>query len=404
VAVDRVRTVDVIVTPNEMNERHGTGTLVRRLFAGRPDIVSIRARNDYGGEHDLGGEALVLPHGNGGRAAAFERVLRAMRGKSVRRVLCVPFVQDDLLTSIALADAFQAQVCIWIMDDQNIAMNTIPDTLMREALQKSRLRLTTHTEMREAYEKKFGLRFGLLPAVAPGNLVRHTPIPFPPEKLSAARGAFVGSMWSRKWLDNLRLTMSKSGFEVDWYGNHKSPYLPLTPDEYADIARSGIVTHGILPEPQLAAALSQHAYAIVTTGNVSDDEGTAAALARLSLPGRILFIAATSNTPVIVLGSEETPASRFVKRFGIGVTSPYHPDSFREAVAHVTAPAVHAEMRRKAAAIAGALSSEGAADWVLQSLEMGLPVDDRFEALMPRSEADVIGHLKSPVSSSLPLR
>jgi hypothetical protein len=180
--------------------------------------------------------------------------------------------------------------------------------------------------------------------------------------------------------------------------------MQLTPDEYADIARSGIVTHGILPEPRLAAALSQHAYAIVTTGNVSDDEGTAAAIARLSLPGRILFIAATSNTPVIVLGSEETPASKFVKRFGIGVTSPYHPDSFREAVAHVTAPAVHAEMRRKAAAIAGALSSEGAADWVLQSLEMGLPVDDRFEALMPRSEADVIGHLKSPVSSSLPLR
>jgi len=388
--------VDVIVTPNEMNERHGTGSLVRRLFGGRPGIVSIRARNDYGGEHELGDEAIVLPHGNSSRAAACERVIYAMRGRTVRRVVCVPYVADDLVTTIVLGDVFQAQVCIWIMDDQNVAVPNIPDALVREALEKARLRVTTHSEMREAYERKFGFRFALLPAVATGGLIRHTPMSLPVASPTPGRGAFVGSIWSRKWLEHLAATLANARMEVDWYGNHQSPYLGLTGEDHARLARSGIVAHGILPEPKLAAVLRQHSYALVPTGNFTGDDGNAAAVARLSLPGRILFIAATSNTPVIVLGSEETPASRFVRRFGIGVTSPYEAEAFRRAVEHVTVPEVQTEMRRRAAAIAGVLSSDGVADWLFRSLERGEPADDRFETLMPRGEGDMVAHIERP--------
>ena len=392
--------VDVVVTPNEMNERHGTGSLVRRLFHGRPGLVSIRAGDNYGGEHDLGDEAVVLSHGNSSRSACFERVLRALAGKSVRRVVCIPYLNDDLLTSIVLADAFQAQVCMWIMDDQNVAVNNIPDALMREALEKSRLRLTTHPEMREAYERKFGLRFGLLPAVPPGSLVRHAPV----EAAGAGvrgRGALVGSLWSRRWLDHLLQMLSNTKIELDWYGNHRSYGLGFSGDPSEQLRRAGIITHGIVPEAQLADALSHYSFAVVPTGSIVDDEGDAAAVARLSLPGRILFIAATSNTPVIVVGSEETPAARFVRRFGIGVSVPYESEAFCAAVAQVSDPEQQKEMRRRAASIAGVLSSDGVADWVFQSLERGEPADKRFEEMLPRKEEEMVAYVEPSVSPEI---
>ncbi len=368
-----------------MNERHGTGSLVRRLFADRRGLLSIRARNDYGGEHDLGDEAILLAHGNSSRALAFERVLQVVRRRSVRRVICVPYVSDDLVTSIVLGDAFQAPVCIWIMDDQNIVANNIPDRLMQEALEKAKLRLATHPEMRQAYERKFGLRFGLLPAVVPAALIRHRPAELPLAG-SGARAALVGNVWSRTWLDRLCAMVSDSQVQVDWYGNHQQPALGLMPMDIPRLEQSGIRVHGILPERLLADRLSQHAFALVPTGMVASG-GNEAAMARLSLPGRILFIAATSNTPVIVLGDEESSASRFVHRFGIGVTSAYEAHAFRRAVGQVTAPETQAAMRRSAVKIAGTLSSDDVAEWLFQSIDRGQPADDRFEELFSRDQA-----------------
>jgi len=350
-------------------------------------LLSIRARNDYGGEHDLGNEAMVLAHGNSNRRIAFERVLHAMGGRSVRRVICVPYVSDDLVTSTVLGDLFQAPVCIWIMDDQNIVVNLIPDRLMREALEKAKLRLATHPEMRQAYERKFGLRFRLLPAVVPAALIRLRPAE-PSLVGSGARAALVGNVWSRAWFDRLCAMVSDSQIQVDWYGNHQQPALGLTPTDIRRLEQSGIRVHGILPERLLANRLSEHAYALVPTGMVAEG-GNDAAMARLSLPGRILFIAATSNTPVIVLGDEESSASRFVRRFGIGVTSAYEAQAFRRAVGQVTAPQTQAAMRRSAVKIAGTLSSEGVAEWLFESVDRGEPADDRFEELFPRGESEM---------------
>ena len=55
-----------------------------------------------------------------------------------------------------------------------------------------------------------------------------------------------------------------------------------------------------------------------------DGRETDQGVASLSLPGRILFAAATSNTPILVVGSENTCAARFVRHFGIGETVPYN--------------------------------------------------------------------------------
>jgi FkbM family methyltransferase len=383
--------IDVVVTMNEMNDRHGTGALVKRVFAGCTGIVSVRARDDYGGDHSFGDVSIVLPQKGLARPDAYRNVLSTFEGRDVRRVLCVPLTPDDLITSIALRDGFGARLAIWIMDDQNVAHQSIPDALMREALEKCSLRLTTHPEMRQAYEKKYGLRFALLPAVVPGALVADAPMPL--GELDRA-GALVGNIWARAWFDRLSRTLSRSGHRVDWYGDHRSPYLKITSEE---LEAAGIHPRGIASEPELVKVLRARSFTIVPTGVPDEDVGGARALAELSLPGRILFVAATSNTPVIVLGSEATSAARFVRRFDIGVTVPYEPGAFAAAVAEIVDPEVQARMRRNAARIARPLSADGIGDWVWLSLEKEEPADDRFEALLPRGEEDLVPFIEPPV-------
>jgi len=374
--------VDVVVTANEMNVRHGTGALVKRVFAGCKGIVSVRARDDYGGDHAFGDVAIVLPQQGLSRADAYRNVLSAFEGRDVHRVACVPLTPDDLITSIALRDAFAARVAIWIMDDQNVGSQGIPDALMREALEKAALRLTTHPEMRQAYEQKYGLRFALLPAVAPGSLVTEKAVPL--QNLDGA-GIVVGSIWARPWFDRLARTLARSGHRVDWYGDHRSPYLEISAEE---LDAAGIRPRGVASEPELVKALRARSFAIVPTGVLEEDVGGVRGLAELSLPGRILFVAATSNTPIVVLGSEATSAARFVRRFDIGACVPYEPRAFAAAVAEIVRPEVQTRMRRNAARFARTLSADGIGEWLWRSLDRGEPADDRFEALLGRGEAD----------------
>jgi hypothetical protein len=104
-------------------------------------------------------------------------------------------------------------------------------------------------------------------------------------------------------------------------------------------------------------------------------------VACLSLPGRILFAAATSHTPILLVGSDCSCGARFVERFGIGVTVPYDAARLAEAMKRLSEPQLQAEMRRKAAAIAGALSDRGVVEWLWEAIERGNPPDSRFEDL-----------------------
>ena len=369
--------VDAVVTTNEMNERHGTGSLVRRVFAGHAGILSIRARDDYGGEHDFGEASLVLHHGDG-RARAFGRVLSAVGARAVRRALCIPLVADDLLTSIALKELYGATLGVWIMDDQNVAVNRIPDALMAEFLSKCSLRLATHPQLREAYQAKYRMPFWLLPAVVPHELIStELRVPSGP-RFEMRTGAMCGSFWSKRWFELTCRALAGTGYETDWYGNHRSPYFRFRP---AELARARVRAHGIVPEPELVAQLREYGYAIVPSGTLRAGVDDAAATARLSLPGRILFAAATTHTPSLVLGSRETSAARFVERFDVGLVSDYEPDAVRRAIDELCRPETQLRMRRNAAALAPVLSAARIGDWLLRSLESGRPADDRFERL-----------------------
>ena len=372
-SADTSEPIDVVVSINEINDRHGTGPLVKRLFKGRRNILCIRSRDDWG-VHDLGEWNVKISQRGRDHAECFQRVIRALAGRSVRTVLCVPFLVDELLTSIAVTELFNARLCVYVMDDQNIAAGGIPDDLMREFLEKCSLRLATHPELRVAYEQKYQMPFYVLPAVVPARFVLKEPLE-PAYNPNSRAGALLGSFWDQSWFERLCSALEPTPYAIHWYGNNRSPWLTY-PD--GELARAHITAHGVVPEEELAAELRRYPFVIVPVGTLDGGELNKG-VASLSLPGRILFAAAASQTPVLVVGSDQTCASNFVKHFGIGLTAPYEPAALAGAIERLCAPAVQQEMRRNAAALGRLISDHGVVDWLQQSIERGTPADMRFE-------------------------
>ena len=367
--------VHVVVTLNEINEMHGTGPLLKRLFQGRSGIFSIRSRDDWGTQDFGDWHVKISPAGNA-RAQAVRRVWRGLGDRQIKSVTCVPFLAAEIVTSLAIKQAYGGRLCGYIMDDQNVAANGIGDRLMREFLEKCSLRLATHPELCNAYEQKYGLPFHCLPAVVPARLVAEHPKPLLEEFLPK-RAALLGSFWDQSWFDRLCAALEPSGYQIDWYGQNRSPWFSF-PSE--TLARAGISSFGIVPEDRLAAELRGYPFVIVPCGAFDGYEENTG-VASLSLPGRILFAAATSHTPILLVGSERSCGAAFVERFGIGMTVPYDAAKLAHAMERMYDPRLQATMRVNAAKIAGSLSDDGAADWLKESIELGRPADLRFENL-----------------------
>ena len=366
----------VVITLNEVNNLHGTGPLVERICRGWPNVFSIRARNDYGGVQEFGDWQVCLSQRARSRSEFFETVLSILRGRTIESALCVPFLDDDFLTAIAVQECFGAKLCAYVMDDQNVAINNISDDLMREFLQRCSLRLITHPELRYAYETKYQLPFHILPAIVPSHLVATEPVAAPPLN-GPRRGALIGSFWDQSWFDRLCTALSGCGHDIDWFGNNKSPWLAFAP---ASLAKARIKAHGVIPEQQLASELKNYPFVIVPVSEERSNESNHG-VARLSLPGRILFALASSHTPILIVGGSHTCGARFVSHFGVGEVAPYDRRKLAEAMQRMSHPINQTRMRQQAARIAPALSDRDVAGWVAQSIEMGRPADRRFEDL-----------------------
>jgi hypothetical protein len=369
--------IDVVITTNEMNDRHGTGVLVKRILKRRRNLFCIRFQNDWGA-HDLGDWNICLPKAGGNRAESFRNILRVLRGHRVRQVLCVPFLVDELMASIAIQEAFGARLCAYVMDDQNVAADRIPDAAMREFLQKCSLRLATHPELRAAYEHKYRMPFSVLPALAPDALIPRSVLPPAPD---TGRGALLGSFWDQSWFDRLCAALEHcaalkpAGREIDWFGNHRSPWVEFS---VGNLRRARIRPFGIVSEERLAMELRGYPFVIVPTGTFDPAEKSHS-IASLSLPGRIPLAAAISQTPLLVIGGATTCAARFVKHFGIGETVPYDGAEIRAAMDRLSDARIQREMRGNAARMGSAFSDVGIGEWLEQSIAQGRAADGRFE-------------------------
>lgn len=370
---------DVIITPNEANQRHGIGIIVERFFGAFPNVLSIRSQDSFGGEQPFGAHKLRVSHAGLARWESYELLLKILHGSTVRRIVCIPFFADDLITAICLKELFAVPLCIYVMDDNNIGAHGIPDALFAEALSKADLRLGISPEIRDAYAAKFRVPFHVLPPLVEREHVLTSPV-LPEAAITERRpGALIGNVWSQQWLDRLRHTLRGSGVKLDWYGNINATWLAYAPEE---LAADGIRTVGFLPEEDLIERLRWHPFAVIPSGSL-DDHDDRPELARLSLPSRIPYLAAVANLPLIVLGHPETAAGHFVKRFQIGMVCPYEPAALHDAALRICNLEEQWFFRRNAAEKGSAFILENPGQWLWDSLSKGAPVDDRFERLMP---------------------
>lgn len=378
---------DAIVAHIEVNDKHGVGVLIGKLFGHCSNILSIRSKNYYEGRQDFGDLHVSIAHEAASRDEVFWRVLHALGGSSVRRVLCIPYFPDDARTAVALREIFRAPLCTYLMDDQNLCSDGIPDEVMEELLAKSSLRLAISPELYAGYELKYGYKMHYVPPLVSTRLILPQLNPPSQASLEAKSGVIVGNIWGQRWLELLRATVRDSGIRLRWYCNGDFRWLSC---DKRTLAREGIVPHEgpALGDDELVEVLRQAAFVVVPSGTL-DDTDDRRYLAQLSFPSRIPYVFATSQAPVLVLGNEATAAARFVTGTGIGTSAPYDRRAFQDAVGRMTRPDVNLAMRRRALVLAGRFADIGASEWIWQSLARGEAIDDRYETLMPSPRPDL---------------
>ncbi len=378
---------DAIVAHIEMTDGHGVGVLVRRLFGDCPNVLSIRSQDFYEGRQDFGDRHVRISHGGASRDAAFWGVLEALGGSSVKRILCIPYFPDDARTAVALHAIFNAPLCTYLMDDQNLCAEGIPDGIMDELLARSSLRLGISPQLCVGYELKYGYPMHYMPPLVAKRLILSRLNPPGEASLATKTGVIVGNIWGQRWLDLLRSTVRDSGITLHWYCAGGFRWLSCDKEM---LAKDGILPHEgpFLEDDKLVEVLRRSSFAVVPSGTL-DDSDDRRFLAQLSFPSRIPYIFATSQTPLLVLGNESTAAAQFVTGVGLGVSAPYERDAFCDAVSYLNRPDVNLTIRRRALVLAGRFADIGASEWIWQSLARGAPIDDRYETLMPAPRPDL---------------
>lgn len=379
---------DLVITACEVNDAHGTGTLIRRMFTDWSSIVSFRTHNFYDETQNFGAANFCLPLAQGSRVELSSAIQIYMNGAKVRRTLCIPYLPGEAIVSLTVKELYGTPLCTYVMDDKNVAADGISDSLMEELLARSDLRLVIGPEMRDAYEKKYGMRFWVVPPLVSEEVIRTTLAPTPANGM-APRGVLLGNIWGQRWLDLLRKTFRGTGQKIDWYCNIKDPKMLNFNRE--DMEQDGIRLMDPVPESDLPSTLGRYSYAVVPTDPLDGKSPAAVmAIARYSLPSRIPTLVTTSHLPMLVIGSAATSAAGFVERFQLGRISPYDSQKVLSAINELLDSNVQKQIRERSLALGPHFSARNSADWIWRSLEMGEPCDLRYETLLPPTVSEVV--------------
>jgi FkbM family methyltransferase len=392
---------DMLVTYNEVCPRHGTGTLLINLFgAGGEGICSLRSHNSYGGEQSFATWRRLLDLSELDRGEAYRKTLDATSDFRPRRILSVPFNREDIWITLALKDAFDVPLCVYLMDDNCLfgKHKTISRQLMKELLQKADLRLSISREFTKEYERQFAQKLFTVPPLVQETVILREVHP-PPENVYS-RGVMIGNIWSAHQLDALRRLLRESGRELDWYSQNFGHFSWMKVDE-DEMRRDGLHVHPPLAEADLQKAVRKYHYTVVPSGELGSEDD-AEAVARLSLPSRILFLMAASQLPIVVLGDLQTAAGKFVTEQGVGVCCAYVAAEYERCLQEeIFPPAAQQRFRERAWHLAPFFNSRGMGEWIWKSLENGAPVDERFEALFAPLPGDPAPHVEAPVPQDL---
>jgi hypothetical protein len=368
----------LLVTHSELTSRHGTGALLLKVLRGEASLALFYS-HDFFKANDIDVPAIHIPHSGIQLALGSELVQRLLAKPKIQRILCVPFYEDDVRTALTAQTCTGAPLALYLMDDQNIHVNGIPDELLGRLIQRANLCVAISPALCQAYTEKYRRQFWLAPPTADPDLFVPADYRFEPQ--TPPRGILVGNLWSSHTLDRFRETVRLSGLQIDWCGNAGKPFITLDSDA---LNKEGIFLHSHLPEASLIQLARSADFAVIPTG-VLDGSDTHEWLARTSLPSRIIYLMATANIPMVVMGHPLTAAAQFVTDLGLGTVCNYTADSFRTAVRELTNPTRTAQIRERARTLSPSFSSRELACWLWESLERGEAIDDRFENLVHAS-------------------
>lgn len=376
---------DLLITAVEPNDRHGVGILLRRFFGDGRDFVCLRTTSLYGGEVTLGAFHHELCSRNLTLAETEDHLRAILSQYRVRRILCVPYYREDFIHGVVAQRLTGAPLCTYLMDDQNIFDPKVPDHWVADLLAASSLRLGISPEMCSAYQRKFGVNVHPLPP-----LVECTKPLIPaygePEQGTPTRAAMIGNVWTAARFLELRRLLRESGLRVDWYGpGSGASWLPGSPGEWEG---DNLRCLGHLPEEDLAAALASYPFIIIPGGSLDGNDDNPA-FSHLSLPSRLFFLHSRIDVPVLVLGSPETAAGRFVLRHGTGLVAAYETGALQCAARSLASPPEQNRLAANIRRLAPALTEEKAGEWIWRSLAAGQPQPARFLDLFKGWERDM---------------
>ncbi len=362
--------MDLMVTHVEVNNLHGTGILIKRMFPDWREIMHVWTHSAYS-INDFGIVQMFIGGWKLTRNQMFAKATAALKDYTLRSVMCVPFCPEDLITALCAKHSRNVPLLIYVMDDQNLTHSRIPDNVLREAFDAAAIVFAISPEMRDAYEAKFGIKCYLLPPLVRADDLMLEPVAGERVEFKDT-GILLGNIWNAKWLEEIRHVVRDSGKTIHWYGN-AGKAVEFDP---AGLERDGIIFKGALPETEICAEIRKYAYGVLPSSPDGQEEDW---LAKYSIPTRLVTSVAAGNLPMVVMGSEASASSQFVKKFGVGRICPYDSAKFREAVDAIVSEEAQAEIRVKSAGAAKLFSDVGIADWLRESLRRGEPVDRRFE-------------------------
>lgn len=365
---------DLLITAVEINAHHGVGVLLQRFFPDSKSFTCIRSFSVYDGNATFGcGEDLVLDrprHRDDVRAEIANHLSKC----KIRRILCVPYYTADFVHAVVAKEITGAPLVTYIMDDQNAFSPEVEDAAVDHLLRVSDLRLGISWELCAAYERKFKQKFELLPPVLTARapfVCNYWQLPKFGERI---RAAMIGNVWTAGRFRRLRASLKRASLQIDWYGNGQDAnWLEGTIEEWE---RDGIRCLGHLPEHDLVAALASYPYILVPSGSCDEFDDNPS-FSRLSLPSRILFLHASTDTPLLVLGSDLGAAGHFVQTQGTGICCAAD-DQLVQVHSEFTDPVRRAAYRKNIQALAPHLVLPDAGGWIWRSLEQGSSVAAPF--------------------------
>jgi FkbM family methyltransferase len=234
--------------------------------------------------------------------------------------------------------------------------------------------------MRNIYEQHYGHKIYVVPPIVPDDLILRKP-----SKLndtgSQQRGILIGNVWDPVWLTRLRETIRDSGYQIDWPCMNPNAMVSdrTLGSLKEELAADGIFLIDALSVEELDYELKRRPFAVMPSGTLEAEEETEN-ISRLSLPSRIPYMISSAHLPIVVLGSQETAAARFVERFGLGHCARYEGSQFKKAVESICKHDSQVAIRERARKLAPTFSAANMENWIWDSLDHSEPIDDRFES------------------------